>query len=71
MKVMYPLFWNLSPAAQAALMQYQWGRYKTRLDAPLKPKEGGTEYPAVVEEDLEEIDRLMRQAPSTSRGKDG
>ena len=64
------LFWCLPPASQAALMQYQHDNYGEKLEifnSPM-PLSNAVEY-SVQLENLEEIARLMRQAPSQSRGK--
>lgn len=78
MKVMWPLFWCLKPEAQALLMQYQAEHHedKPALDiasqkAPWQLPSPKPEIPLMTEEELEEVDRLMRQPPSRSRGKDG
>jgi len=71
MKSKNPLFWELSAKAQAALMEYNWETYGEKMEVPSAPRQEPVTFPIVVEEDIEEIDKLMRQAPSTSRGKDG
>jgi len=64
-----PLFWALSPETQAALMVYQWDNYGEKLNIPAPP--GTSTGTSVQLENLEEIDQLLRQPPSRSRGKDG
>lgn len=66
----WPLFWCLESSAQAALMQYQWDNYELKLEIPTPPQTSKGVWMAVQVENSEEIDRLMRQAPSRSRGKD-
>jgi len=64
-----PLFWCLTAQAQAKLMQYQYDTYGYKLTIPGPPKAMYGEHYEI--EPLEDIDRLMRQAPSRSRGKNG
>lgn len=63
------LFWCLKTSAQAALMQYQWDNYETKLEIPTPPLTSKGVWLNVQIENSEEIDRIMRQAPSRSRGK--
>lgn len=65
----WPLFWCLESKAQAALIQYQWDNYELKLDIPTPPQTSKGVWLAVQTENLEEIDRIMRQPPSRSRGK--
>ena len=67
----WPLFWCLESETQAALIQWQWDNYGERLKIPTPPMTSKAVWGVVVEENSEEIDRLIRQAPSRSRGKDG
>ncbi|MBA7577414.1 hypothetical protein ES708_19266 [subsurface metagenome] len=60
----YPLFWCLSPAAQARLMQWYWDNYGLHLSIP--PRLGETHVPPHIES-VEEIDWLMRQPPKLRR----
>ena len=69
MKGNWTLFWCLEPAAQAALMQYQWQNYGTKLDIATPPTQGVRVTGEL--ENSSEIDRLIRQPPSRSRGRDG
>jgi len=63
-RVKYPLWWCLEPAKQAALMQCQWDNYGEKLDLPTPPMTSDGVWLSVEMENAEEIDRLMRQAPS-------
>ena len=65
----YPLWWRLSAAAQAKLMQYQWDNYGEILDIPKPTQTSKGVWMSVQLENLEEISRIMRQAPSRSRGE--
>ena len=64
----YPLFWCISAQAQAALMQFNFDTYGKILIPPAPPdtSEGG--WSNTWHESLKDIDRLMRQPPSRSRG---
>ena len=64
----YPLFWCLSAQSQAALMQYHYDTYGTVLEPPAPPGNSASAWDSPWHESLEEIDRLMRQPPSRSRG---
>ncbi len=66
-----PLFWILKPEDQVKLMKYQWDNYGEKLDIPTPPGTSRGVCLAAETENIDEIDRLMRQAPSNSRGKDG
>lgn len=61
----WPFWWHLEPAAQALLMQFQWDTYGFRLQIPLELGHGRVDTEI---ESPEEIDQIMRQAPSRSRG---
>ncbi len=61
-----PLFWCLSVESQAALMQYHWDNFGTTLELPSRP-EPGFDKDIISTESLDEIDKLIRQAPSKSR----
>ncbi len=58
----WPLFWCLEPETQARLLQYQWDNYGETLDIPTPPQTAKSVWLAVQMENIEEIDRLMRQA---------
>lgn len=64
----WPLFWCLKPEAQAKLMQLYWDEFGTRLEIPAPPGITEDVWQKVRLESLEEIDRIMRQPPSRSRG---
>jgi len=65
----WPLFWCLTTETQAKLMQYQWDNYGEILNIPTPAQTSKGVWQSVQLENLEEIDRIMRQAPSRSRGK--
>ena len=64
---MWPLFWCLEPKSQAMLIQYQWDNYDLKLSIPPMPD---SKFDTKLESP-EEVDKLMRQSPSRSRGKSG
>ena len=70
MRSKWPLFWCLEPKAQALLMQYQWDNYELKLAISAPPRTSKGAWFNVQLENSEEIDRLMRQPPSRSRGRD-
>ena len=66
MKETWPLWECISAKAQALLKKYQFDTYGYRLEIPPEIGRGH------IDTDLEspqEIDKLMRQAPSRSRGQ--
>ncbi len=63
-----PLFWCLEPKAEAALMQYQWDTYGEKLEISTPPMTSNAVWSAVEMGNAEEIDKLVRQSPSRSRG---
>ena len=67
MQSRWPLFWCLKTETQAKLMQFYYDKYGEILDIPPQTSKGV--WQSVQLENLEEIDRIMRQAPSRSRGK--
>lgn len=76
---MAELFWRISDEARAKLIQYQADHYKdktaeemARWKAPWELPPPRPEIPVhITEEELEEIDLIMRQPPSRSRGQGG
>lgn len=62
-RVTWPLWQCLESHVLAMLIQYQWQEHGLTLDI-MSDLFGEVE-------DIEEIDRLMRQAPSKSRGTGG
>lgn len=66
-----PVFWCLSAKSQAALMQFQYDEHGERLDIPTPPQTSRGTWLTVVGETSEEIDKIMRQPPSKSRGING
>lgn len=64
----WPLFWCLKPEDQAKLMQFQWDNHGDKLEIPAPGRTSEAAWQAVMLENSEEIDRLMRQALSRSRG---
>jgi len=64
----WPLFWCLKSEDQAKLMQFQWDVYGLKLDIPTPPRASKSVWQTVMLESAEEIDKLMRQASSMSRG---
>jgi len=64
-----PRVWDLiSNGALADLMRWQYEHYpKVKLSPPDEPKQLVTFTGEL--EDIEEIDKLIRQPPSTSHGK--
>ena len=69
--MLWSLFWCLKPEKQAALIRYQFDNYGEKLEIPTPPMTSKGVWQTVQLENLEEIGRLIRQAPSRSRGKDG
>lgn len=65
----WPLFWCLEPKAQAALMLFQFQNYGTKLDIPAPPQTSRGVWLNTQLENADEIERIMRRAPSRSRGK--
>ena len=63
-KVKFPLFWCLKPDSQAALLQWQFDNYSEILKIPTPPTTSKGVWLAVEMESIEEIDKIMRQAPS-------
>ena len=59
----YPLFWCLSAAAQARLMQLHFDLTGTRLTIPPEIKITTPKASIVLGESEDEIDREMRQKP--------
>ena len=67
-EIKWPLWWCLETKTQAALIQLQWDTYGTKLEIPTPPQASKGAWLNVQMENSEEIDKLMRQAPSRSRG---
>jgi len=65
-----PLFWLLKPADQAKLMQFQWDNFGTHLDIPKPPKTSVAAWKVTIEENTDEIERLMK-LPSHSHLLEG
>lgn len=63
------LFWLLTPAEQAILMQYQWDHHKERLEIPTPPATSEAVWQVVLSETTEEFDKVMRQRPHHPKGK--
>ena len=59
---MMPIWYLISDEERLGLMAYQWKYYKTKLTIPVFPEEG-------MIKPVEEIGKILRQAPSRSRGK--
>ena len=59
------LFWLLSPANKAKLMQFQYDEYGDHLNIPNEPKQ----EPLEIDTDMEdsELARFMSEAPSHQR----
>lgn len=68
MRATWPLWECISDKALVELAQYQWLHYGTKLDIMPRALEYSKQF---FIESLAEIDRLMRQAPSRSRGQNG
>ena len=66
MRIKWPLYECISAKALVKLAQYQWLNYQTRLDIFLSDIEYSEQF---FIESLAEIDRIMRQPPSRSRGQ--
>ena len=64
---MWPLWESLSDQALVELSVYQWKNYGTKLDIIT----GAQDNENIFVEPLSEIDKIMRQPPSRSRGKNG
>ena len=64
----YPLFWCISVANQAKLMQLHFDLSGEKLDIPPEPDTTIVKHEIIVEDTTEEIGREMRKAPSRSRG---
>ncbi len=64
------LFWCISAKAQADLFLYHFKKYGEKLDIPTPPQTSKAVWEVVKLESLQEIDRLVRQPPSRSRGND-
>ena len=65
----WPLFWCLKTEQQAKLMQFYYDNYGEILNIPKPTQTSNGVWVGVQLENLEEIARIMRQAPSRSRGK--
>lgn len=61
----YPIWQRLTSEELIHLACYQWATYGTKLDILNEPKDT-SQYHI---ESLEEIDKILRQAPSRSRGR--
>lgn len=59
----WPLFWCLKPEAQALIMRFQRDAHGQTLEIPAPPETANSAWHIVLSENLEEIDRLMRQPP--------
>ena len=66
MKETWPLWECISSKALVELAQYQWLNFGTKLDIIAGAPDYSEQF---FVESLTEIDRLMRQAPSRSRGQ--
>jgi len=62
-----PLWYCLESAVQAKLMMYQWDNYGKKLKITASPGASQGVSFSVEQEGLEEIDRIMRQAPNPKR----
>ncbi len=69
MKIEWPLYLCIPPDSLVKLIEYQAEKYHLPLDILLLP-DCRTRLD-MKGESLKEIDRLMRQAPSQSRGESG
>ena len=60
-----PIFWLVDQATRLKLMDFQWQNFKTKLDiANQKPPwEEVPKYEIPVNEDSEELERMMQQPP--------
>lgn len=68
-RVTWPLWQCISPESLAKLILYQWDHYGLKLDL-LSGSESDIHVVTTIEP-LEEIDHIMRQPPSRSKGKNG
>ena len=59
----WPLFWCLSPESQANLMIAYYEITGTVLKPPLPPDTSKAIWEATLNENHEDFDKLMRQAP--------
>ena len=60
-----PLFWCIDSQTQAQLMQWQFDNYGEVMEVPTPPMTSKGVWLATQTENIEEIDRLMRQAPKS------
>ena len=63
----YPLFWCLTPQAQADLMRYQYDVHGLMLDPPAPPGTSDVIWAATWLESHEDYNKLLRQAPQHQR----
>lgn len=61
----WQLWEGLDPEVLGKLAMFQWNKYGLKVEFLTEKQE-----PAVFVEDTEEIGKLIRQAPSRSRGKE-
>lgn len=66
MEKQIPLFWRLTPAAQAALIICQWDNHGELL-RPAELEDTKSEWKVVLPESPEEIDKIMRQSRDVGR----
>ena len=64
----FPLWHLLSPANRSKLANYQWEQYGVRIAIPNTPTEVSIQTKI---EDIEEIDKFMRQKPNEVKGRHG
>ena len=64
-----PIFWLLSAQAQAALMEAHYNDDGTKLNIPLA-QGTSSDWDTSVSESLEDIDKIMREAPRHQRRVD-
>ena len=57
------LFWGLKPADKAKLIMYQWKTYGYKLEIPAPAGVTITDWREALEENQDEIDKIMRQPP--------
>lgn len=62
------LFWRLTPAQQALLMQFQWDAHGERLEIPTPPATSEAVWQVVLSETTEEFAKVMRQKPHPGPG---
>ena len=55
-----PLFWCLKVADQAKLMRYNWDNFGTHLSIPTPPRTSVAAWKITIEENTDEIERLMK-----------